>query len=74
MLQRLCCVGGEAEAVAGKLDARRESIPGGSDTENTLCNVANLCEGSRIPGIQIARTLRSTDDAETIPATTLERG
>jgi hypothetical protein len=74
MLQRLCCVGGEAGAVAGKLDTTRDSIPGGRDKENTLCNVANLCEGSRIPGIQIARTLCSTDDTETSPATTLERG
>ena len=74
MLQRSCCVGGEAGAVAGKLDATRDSIPSGSDKENTLCNVANLCEGSRIPGIQIARTLRSIGEAETSPATTLERG
>ena len=42
--------------------------------EKSLCNGANLCEGSRIPGIQIARTLRSLDDGETSPATTLERG
>ena len=45
-----------------------------SGKENTLCNVANLCEGSRIPGIQIARTPRSIVEAETSLATTLERG
>ena len=61
-------------AVAGKRHVTGDSVPGSGGKENTLCNVANLCEGSRIPGIQIARTPRSIGDAETSPATTLERG